>query len=130
MILADIDLGDILWSLLVFYFMVIYFIALFSVISDLFRSRDLSGIAKAGWTLFILVLPVLSMFIYLIVRGDSMADRAFEKRQQADAQVREYVRDVAPSSSADEIAKAKQLLDSGAINQAEFDQLKQNALAV
>ena len=77
------DLGDFLWSLLVIFFMVMYFMILFSIIGDLFRSHDLNGASKAIWVLAILFLPLISILIYLIVRGDGMAERALASARQA-----------------------------------------------
>ena len=118
-----------LWSLIVIFFMVVFFMLLFHVIGDLFRRRDASGGKKALWIIFLVVAPYLGLLIYYITNGQGMAERAYESAQQQQQQFDSYVRDVAGSSnSADEIAKAKGLLDSGAITQAEFDQLKAKAL--
>jgi membrane protease subunit (stomatin/prohibitin family) len=95
-----------------------------------FRRHDLSGWGKAGWTLFMIILPFLGALIYLIAQGDGMAQRRAQDVQGQRAQVDEYVRSVAGSGGpAAEIEKAKQLLDSGAITQAEFDSIKAKALA-
>lgn len=129
MILADIHLGDLIWSLIVIFFMVIYFMMLFNIIIDLFRDHETNGFVKAIWAICLFVLPLISMFVYLIARGDGMAKRSIAQAQASQAQFNDYVREVAASSSADQIAQAKALLDQGAINQAEFDALKQKALA-
>ena len=131
MILADIDLGSILWTMLVIFFMVIYFMILFSILADLFRSHDIGGWAKAAWVVAILFLPLISMLIYLIVRGDGMAKRAFAQQQDAQEQSLKYAESMvaqAGNDSAAQISAAKELLDSGAIDQDEFNKLKAKAL--
>ncbi len=128
--MAVLSLGEFLWSLLVIFFMVIYFMMLFYVIVDVFRRHDASGGKKALWLLFLLVAPLLGLLIYLIVNGDHMAKRNVDAAQAQQKQFDSYVRETAGSGgSAAEIEKAKGLLDSGAISQAEFDQLKAKALS-
>lgn len=129
MILADVSFGDLLWSLVVIFFMIVYFMMLFNIIIDLFRDRDLGGLPKALWVIALLVLPLITMLIYLIARGDGMGKRSLAQMQASQAQFDSYVRDVAGASATDQIAQAKALLDSGAISQSEFDALKQKALA-
>jgi len=126
--LAAYDLGDLLWSFLVFFAWIIFFWLLFIVFGDLFRRHDISGWGKAGWTIFVIILPFLGVLIYLIANGQGMAERSASDVQAAQSQTDAYIRQVA-GGSADQIAKAKELLDSGAITQAEFDQLKAKALA-
>jgi hypothetical protein len=116
-----------LWSLIVIFFMVTFFILLFHVIGDLFRRKDASGGKKALWVIFLVVAPYLGLLVYYIANGDGMAHRTLESAKQSQDAFDSYVRDVA-GGSADQIAKAKQLLDSGAISQAEFEQLKAKAL--
>jgi len=119
-----------MWTLLVFFAWVIWFYLLITVFGDLFRRHDLSGWAKAGWIIFAIVLPYLGVFVYLIAEHDGMAERSAKQLQQSQAQMDDYVRSVAAKSDpADQIAKGKQLLDQGAISQAEYDALKQKALA-
>ncbi|MFN8102972.1 MAG: SHOCT domain-containing protein [Acidimicrobiia bacterium] len=117
--------------MVVIFFMVVYFMILFSVLIDLFRSHDLSGWAKALWVIAILVFPFLSILIYLIARGSSMGKRSMQAQQEAQKEFDSYVQSVAGSgtSAADQIAKAKQLLDDGAITQEEYDALKQSAIS-
>jgi hypothetical protein len=130
MVLADITLGDVMWSMIAFFFFVIVLWMIFGIIGDIFRSKDLSGGAKALWCIFIIVLPWLAIFIYLIARGSGMSERAIQAQKDAQSQFDSYVRETAGSGTpADQIASAKALLDSGAITQAEFDQLKQKAMA-
>jgi hypothetical protein len=128
--LAAYDLGDLLWSMLVFFAWIIFFWLLFIVFGDLFRRHDLSGWGKAGWTVFVILLPFLGVLVYLIANGTGMAERSAKDVQAAQAQSDAYIRSVASAGDpSEQIAKAKQLLDSGAITQAEFDQLKAKALA-
>jgi hypothetical protein len=123
--------GQVMWTMLVFFAWVIFFWLLFVVFGDLFRRHDISGWGKAGWTVFVILLPFLGILIYLIAEGKGMGERRLQDAQQAQSQMDTYVRSVAGSGagSAEEITKAKALLDSGAISQAEFDQLKAKALA-
>ena len=127
--LAAYSFGDVMLSMLVFFGWIIFFWLLFIIFGDLFSRHDISGWAKAGWTILVIILPYLGIFIYLIANGQSMGERAAQRAQAQQTQVDNYVRSVASDSSADQIAKSKQLLDSGAINQTEFDQLKAKALA-
>jgi hypothetical protein len=128
--LAAYDLGDLLWSMLVFFAWIIFFWLLFIVFGDLFRRHDISGWGKAGWTVFVILLPFLGVLIYLIANGQGMAERSASDVQAAQAQTDSYIRSVASSADpAETIAKGKDLLDKGAITQAEFDQLKARALA-
>ena len=128
--LAAYTFGDVMWSMFVFFAWILFFWMLFVVFGDLFSRNDLSGWAKAGWTLFVIILPFLGIFVYLIAQGKSMGERAQQRAQAQKAQVDDYVRSVASSSSpTDEIARGKELFDQGAITQAEYDQLKARALA-
>jgi hypothetical protein len=125
---ADYPFLDVLWTLIVFFAWVAWFIILFRVIADLFRRHDISGWGKVGWIVFVIVLPFIGVFVYLIVEGQAMAQRDTKEAQAAQTQFDDYIRTTAGGSAA-EIEKAKQLLDSGAITQAEFDQIKAKALA-
>jgi hypothetical protein len=127
---ADYPFLDILWTMLVFFGWVIWFWLLITVFGDLFSRHDISGWGKAGWTLLVVVLPYLGVFIYLIAQGAHMAERKAQRSQAARAEFDDYVKTVAaPGGAAAEIEKAKQLLDSGAITQPEFDAIKAKALA-
>jgi type VI protein secretion system component VasK len=117
-----------LWSLIVIFFMVIYFMMLIQVIIDVFRRKDASGGKKALWLIFLLFTPLIGLLAYTITNGHNMADRHMQDAQRQQQLVDDHVRQVAGGSTA-EIAQAKELLDSGAISQAEFDQLKAKALA-
>jgi len=120
---------DVLWSMVIFFLFVIWIWILITVFADIFRRRDIGGGMKAVWIIFVIILPYLGVFIYLIAEGHKMAERNAEQMQSARAQQDEYIKSVAGSSAADQIAQAKTLLDSGAITQAEFDGLKAKALS-
>jgi len=120
---------DVVWTMLIFFLWVVWFWLLFTVFADVFRRTDLSGWGKTGWIIFTIVLPFLGVFVYLITQGSGMTERNLQRTQAARADFDEYVRDTAGGGAAAEIERAKKLLDSGAINQAEFDSIKQKALA-
>ncbi len=128
MLVADTSFLDALWWMLVFFFWVMYFWIFITVVMDLFRRHDTSGVKKAVWIIFLIFVPLLGVLIYLIVNNDDMAKRNIEAAQRQKQDFDQYVQSVSSGSSAEEIAKAKQLLDSGAITQAEFDALKAKAL--
>jgi hypothetical protein len=129
-IAADYPFLNILWSMIIFFVWVIWIWIMILILSDVFRRRDLSGWGKAGWTIFLIVLPFLGALIYLIAQSDGMAQRRAEDAQGQKAQMDDYVRSAAGSGGpAAEIDKAKQLLDSGAINQTEYEAIKAKALA-
>jgi hypothetical protein len=128
---ADYPFLDVLWTMLVFFIWIAWFLLLFHVIGDVFRRRDISGAKKTLWLIFMLFVPFLGVFAYLIVNGDDMARRNAAAIQSAQADTDEYIRTVAAGSdgAAAEIERAKGLLDSGTITQSEFDALKAKALA-
>jgi hypothetical protein len=127
---ADYPFLDVLWTMLVFFLWVMWFWLLITVFADIFRRDDLSGLGKTGWIILVILLPFLGVFIYLITQNDKMVARNVSQARAQQAQFDEYVKGVAGSGgAAAEIEKAKGLLDSGAISQAEFDALKQKALA-
>ena len=129
-VLADYPFLDVMWTMLVFFLWVAWFWMLFGVWGDIFRRRDLSGVGKTGWFIFTLVLPFLGVFVYLVSQNDGMNQRNAERAQAQRGQMDDYVRSTAGGGgAAAEIEKAKQLLDSGAISQPEFEALKQKALA-
>ena len=129
---ADYPFLDVLWTMIIFFCWVAWIWLLILIISDLFR-RDVSGWAKAAWVVALIILPVLGTLIYLIAEGKGMTERRVRDMQVSQANFDDYVRKVAAdggtAGSAGEIQRAKELLDSGAINQAEFEQLKAKALA-
>jgi type VI protein secretion system component VasK len=128
-VLADYTFGTAMWTMLVFFCWILFFWLLFAVFGDLFRRNDVSGWGKAAWSIFVIFLPFLGCFVYLITQGRQMGERRMQEAQAAQAQLDDRVRSVAGSGSAEQIAKGKELLDNGAISQAEFDQLKAKALA-
>ena len=130
MFAADYPFLDVMWTMLVFFGWVIWFWLLITVFTDLFRRHDISGWGKTGWCIFVIVLPFLGVFVYLIAESKGMAERNVKAVQTAQTQTDEYIRSVAAQGDpATQITQAKQLLDSGAINAQEFEALKQKALA-
>lgn len=126
------DNGSFLLALLEFFLFVAWFMCLFWVFGDIFRSRDLGGVAKTLWVLFVIIVPWLGILVYLIARGGGMQKRQLEQAAAMQAAQADYIKSVATSSAppaAEQIASAKSLLDSGAITQAEFEALKAKALA-
>jgi predicted PurR-regulated permease PerM len=133
-VVADVSFIDIFWSVLWFFFLFIWIVILFHILTDLFRDHTLSGGMKTLWVVFLVFLPFLAVLVYLLSRGKGMAERSAARQQQAQEQFEGYVRSVATTGDgaptpADQIAQAKQLLDAGAIDQAEFERLKAKALA-
>jgi hypothetical protein len=129
LVAADYPFLDVFWTILVFFVWVAWFMLLFRVIGDIFRRHDASGFAKVLWLIFVIVVPFLGVFIYLIANNKGMTERNLA-RAEAQQQFDQYVQSAAGSGgTAAEIDKAKQLLDSGAITRAEFDAIKQKALA-
>lgn len=121
---------DILWLLVWSFFFISYLMVLFHVITDVLRDASSSGWIKALWIVLLLVLPAITAVIYLIVRGQGMTERTLARAAQGEQATREYIRDVAGTSSpAAEIASAKRLLDEGVVTQEEFEALKARALA-
>jgi hypothetical protein len=127
---ADYPFLDVLWTLLIFFLWVMWFWLLIVIIGDVFRRRDIGGGKKTIWLIFILFVPFIGVLAYVLANSDGMAERNLERSRSQRAQMDEYVRETAGSGgAAGEIDKAKQLLDSGAITQAEFDAIKAKALA-
>ena len=130
MLAADYPFLDIFWSMFIFFLFVIWIWILITVFSDIFRRKDIGGGTKALWIIFVIVLPYLGVLIYLIANHDGMADRNIAQMQKQQQATDAYIQSVAGSGgAAAEIEKAKGLLDSGAITQAEFDSIKAKALA-
>ena len=130
MLAADYPFLDILWTMFIFFLFIIWIWILITVFADIFRRKDTSGFGKAAWIIFVILLPYLGVLVYLIANHDGMADRNIQKMQAQQEQMDAYVKSVAGSGgAAAEIEKAKGLLDSGAISQAEFDSIKAKALA-
>lgn len=128
---ADWQVGEVLWTFIWFTFIFIWIWLAISVFIDIFRSHDLSGVAKAIWILFIIIVPLIAILIYLIVRGDKMRVHAVEAAKAQDEAAQEYIRQAAgtASSPADELHRLADLKDRGVIDQAEFDRLKAKVIA-
>ena len=131
MIAADFGVGEVLWSFLWFFLFVIWIMILFYVFTDIFRSKDLGGVAKTLWVLFVILTPYLGVFVYLIARGNKMAENTVKAAQEQDAAARAYIRDAAGSdgSPAAELARLADLRDKGVIDDAEFQTLKAKVIA-
>ena len=120
------------WTIFMIFLWVIWIWILIRVFIDIFRSRDLSGWAKALWFLFVLFIPLIGVVVYLIARGDSMSERAEQQARQQDAEFRGYVQEAAadsPASTADQLAKLADLRDRGVISAGEFERQKTKVLA-
>ena len=124
---ADYPLLDVVWTMFVFFGFVIWMWMLFVVFGDIFRRHDIGGWAKAGWSVLIIVFPLLGVLIYMIAQGKHMAERRMDDMQSAQAQLDQHIRTVA-GGPAGEIKQAKDLLDSGAITPAEFERIKSAVL--
>ena len=126
------DFWDFFWLLVWSFFFVAYLMMLFHIFTDLFRDKELGGFAKVVWVIALFILPLLAALIYVIVRGQGMAERAMEQNRRYMTEQQEYIRNVAGTSSAttvDQLSQAKSLLDNGAISPDEFAQIKAKALA-
>ena len=129
MFAAEYPFLEVLWTMLVIFAWVIWFWLLITVFADLFRRHDIGGGKKVVWIIFVILLPFLGVFVYLISQGQGMAERNEKQLRTQQAHMDDYVRSVAGGGgAAAEIEKAKALLDSGAISQAEFDSIKAKAL--
>ena len=127
--MAVLSLANLLWSLLILFFMIVYFIMLYQVIVDLFHRHDVSGPKKAVWFVFWLVFPIVSLIAYLYVHGDGVAQRTFDRSSKGQAALDTYDRPTDYNrSAAAQIEHSKRLLDSGVIGQEEYDKLKGHAL--
>jgi hypothetical protein len=129
MLLSEWGTGQVLWSMIWFVLFFIWIWLLITVFADIFRSPDLSGWGKALWTIFVIFLPFLGVFVYLIARGHKMQEHAMRQAQEQEAQFRQYVQATAGTSTADELAKLADLKAKGVIDEAEFQRLKAQALS-
>src|SRR5215208_5623170 len=125
---ADFPFLEVLWTMIIFFAWVIFIWIAITVLIDVFRRHDISGWGKAAWTVFIIVLPFLGVLVYLIAQHEGMRERSAKQAQAKQLAIDQYVREAAGGSAA-EIAKAKELLDAGTINQAEFDAIKAKAVS-
>ena len=129
MLAADYPFLDVMWTMVVFFVWISWFMLLFRVVGDIFRRHDLGGGGKVLWLIFVIALPFLGVFVYLIGQSKGMTERSIEQVRAQQSQMDDYVRSVASSGgAAAEIERAKGLLDSGAITQSEFDAIKSKAL--
>jgi hypothetical protein len=127
---SDWHVGQVFWSMLWFFLFFIWIWLLITVFADIFRSHDMGGFAKTLWVIFVIVVPFLGVFVYLIARGHKMSEHAQEEAAARDAAAREYIRDVAgTTSTADELAKLADLKANGTISDAEYQDLKAKTLA-
>jgi Phospholipase_D-nuclease N-terminal/Short C-terminal domain len=128
---ADWAVGEVLWTMIWFTLFFLWIWLVISVFADIFRSDDMGGWAKAFWCLFVILLPYLGVFVYLIARGDKMRHRAVADAQAQDAARRAYIQDAAgtASSPAAEVERLASLRAQGVIDDAEFQQLKTKAIA-
>lgn len=127
---ADYPFLEVLWTMLVFFLWVSWFVLLFRIVGDVFRRHDISGGKKTLWLIFLVLVPFIGVFSYLIANSEGMARRNVQEVQAAQTQFDDYVKSVAATGgAAGEIEGAKRLLDSGAITQTEYEAIKQKALA-
>ena len=129
MVLAEFGTGQVFWSIVWFTLFFIWIWLLIMVFSDIFRSPDLGGVSKAIWTIFVILVPYLGVFVYLIARGHKMSEHAAQAAAQQEAATRQYVQSVAGTSPAEELGKLADLREKGVIDEAEYAQLKAKALA-
>lgn len=128
LVAADYPFLDVLWTMIIFFAWVAWIWIAITVFVDIFRRHDISGWGKAAWVVFVIVLPFLGVLVYLIAQHDGMRERTVKQAETQQAAFDQYVREAAGGSAA-EIAKAKELLDSGAISQSEYDAIKAKALS-
>ena len=129
MIAADYPFLDVLWTMFIFFAWIIWFWLLITIFADIFRRTDIHGGKKTLWCIFVILTPFIGVFVYLISQSKGMNERNLQQVKHQRQQTDEYIRSVASDDPAGQIAQAKSPLDSGAINQQEFDALKQKALA-
>jgi Short C-terminal domain len=126
---AEFGTGQVFWSMLWFFLFFIWIWLLILVFSDIFRSHDLSGVAKTLWVIFVILVPYLGVFVYLIARGHKMSEHAQQAAIEQDKAARQYIQQVTTTSTADELAKLADLKAQGVIDDAEYASLKAKALA-
>jgi hypothetical protein len=123
------DFWDVVWFIIISFAFVAYLMVMFSILTDLFRDRETGGFAKAVWVIALIFLPFLTALIYLVARGRGMADRSMQEAKTMQQQQEAYIRDVAGKNPVDQVAQARKMLDAGEISQAEYERLKEKALA-
>lgn len=123
------SMWDLLWYTLTVFFFVAYLLVLFQIIGDLFRDRSMSGLVRVLWIIFLVVLPYLTAFVYILTRGRGIAERQIASHNAARAATDQYIKEVTGASPAAQIAEARALLDAGTITTAEYDTLKAKALS-
>jgi ABC-type multidrug transport system fused ATPase/permease subunit len=128
-VIADFGLGEALLTVIEIFFFVIWIWILITILTDLFRDHELSGWAKAGWMLFLIVVPFVAALVYLIARGSGMRDRTIKAQAEARQHFESYVRETAGGSPADELAKLSDLKEKGTISDQEFARAKEKLLA-
>ena len=129
MLVADMGSGEVLWSIFWFFLFFIWIMILFRVFADIFVSHDLSGFAKVLWCIFVILVPYLGVFVYLIARGHKMTEHAMQSAQAQDAAAREYIQSaVSAPSASDELAKLAALKADGTLTEAEFNAAKAKLL--
>ena len=126
---TDFGTGQVFWSFLWFFMFFIWIWLLIIVFSDIFRSHDLGGVAKTLWVIFVILVPYLGVFVYLIARGHKMSEHAAEAAAKQDQAARQYIQQVTTTSTADELSKLADLKAKGVIDDAEYASLKAKALA-
>jgi len=122
--MVSFGLFDVFFSMLFFFLFFLWIMLVIRIVMDIFRDQESSGWAKAGWMLFLIVFPFLGAFVYIIAKGNKMAEREVSSMQRQEAATREYIRDIAATSSADELARLSELKDKGVIDDAEFAKMK------
>ncbi|MGG8410113.1 SHOCT domain-containing protein [Streptomyces sp. 12297] len=128
---VDYPLLNMFWTMMMVFLWVLWFMLLFRVIGDIFRDDELNGWGKAGWTIFVIILPFLGVFVYLIARGRGMGERELRRAQANEQAFRSYVRENAtPASAAEELTRLAELKNRGDITAAEYEQAKAKALAI
>ncbi|MGW6691563.1 SHOCT domain-containing protein [Streptomyces sp. NPDC054961] len=127
---VDYPLLNMFWTMMLIFIWVLWFMLLFRIIGDIFRDDSLNGWAKAGWTIFVIILPFLGVFVYLIIRGRGMGEREMARARENEQAFRSYVRESAgPTSRAEELSRLAELKNNGDITAAEYEQAKAKVLA-
>jgi len=127
MVVAEVDLGDLIWTTIWIFFLIMFIWVFIVIVSDLFRDHELSGWAKAAWVVALIIFPLIGSLIYLIARGEGMARRSTAQQQQARAEFDSYVRSTAASTGTgpvDDLTRLADLRNSGTITDAEFESMK------